>query len=94
MEPEKKQVKIEIKLDEETAQGVYCNMALVNHTQTEFALDFIYVQPQEPKAKVRARVITSPVHVRRLITALNDNLLKYEKRFGVVEFSEPLPGEQ
>lgn len=94
MEPEKKQVKIEIKLDEETAQGIYCNMALVNHTQTEFSLDFIYVQPQEPKAKVRARIITSPVHVRRLITALNDNLLKYEKRFGVVEIPEPLPGEQ
>ncbi|GAB4299805.1 MAG: hypothetical protein Kow0090_15280 [Myxococcota bacterium] len=94
MQKERTPVKIEIKLDEETAQGIYCNMALVNHTQTEFTLDFIFVQPQEPKAKVRARVITSPLHIKRLIKALGDNLARYEQRFGVVELPEPLPGEQ
>jgi hypothetical protein len=77
-----KEVKLEIQLDEETAQGVYANLAVVNHTDTEFTLDFIFVQPQAPRAKVRSRVITSPRHVRRLIAALEENLRRYEQKFG------------
>jgi hypothetical protein len=80
-----KQVKLEIQLDEETAQGVYANLAVVNHTDTEFTLDFLYVQPQAPRAKVRSRVITSPRHVRRLIAALEENLRRYEQKFGSVK---------
>ncbi|MBI5525674.1 MAG: DUF3467 domain-containing protein [Deltaproteobacteria bacterium] len=80
---------IQIALDEETAQGFYSNLAMVNHNQTEFTIDFIYVQPQGPKAKVRARVITSPSHFKRLIGAMNDNLAKYEAKFGIVEVAPP-----
>lgn len=73
------EVKIEILLDEETAQGVYANLAIVNHTDAEFVIDFIFTQPQAPKAKVRSRIITSPAHVRRLIAALQENLQRFEK---------------
>ncbi|HUU01142.1 MAG TPA: DUF3467 domain-containing protein [Myxococcota bacterium] len=90
--PEK--VNIQIQLDEEIAQGAYVNLAMVNHSETEFTIDFIYVQPQQPKAKVRARIISSPKHTKRLIAALTDNLVKYEKRFGQVEASGPLPHEE
>ncbi len=83
------QVKMEIQLDEDTAQGVYANLAVVNHTDAEFILDFIFVQPQVPRAKVRSRVVTSPRHVKRLIQALEENLQKYEEKFGKVE-----PGPQ
>ncbi len=75
------------------AQGLYSNLAMVNHTDSEFTLDFIYVQPQQPKAKVRARVITSPRHTKRLLEALKDNVAKYEKRFGAIDISGPAPGE-
>ena len=80
-----KEVKVEIQLDEETAQGVYSNLAVVNHTDSEFTLDFIFVQPQAPRAKVRSRVITSPKHLKRLILALEENLRKYEEQFGAVD---------
>ena len=89
-----KKVNIQIQLDEEIAQGAYANLAMVNHSETEFTIDFIYVQPQQPKAKVRARIISSPKHTKRLIAALTDNLVKYEKRFGVVEIIGPLPHEE
>jgi hypothetical protein len=86
------ELQLQIQLDDDTANGVYANMALVNHSETEFTLDFVFVQPQQPKASVRARVITSPKHLKRLIGALQDNLSKYEKRFGVVEvMSTDLP---
>jgi hypothetical protein len=80
-----KDVKLEIQLDEETAQGVYVNLAAVNHTDTEFTLDFIFVQPQAPRAKVRSRVITSPRHAKRILLALQENVARYEKTFGSIE---------
>jgi len=80
-----KGVKLEIQLDDETAQGVYANLAVVNHTDAEFTLDFVFVQPQLPKAKVRSRIITSPRHAKRLLAALNDNIRKYEEKFGTID---------
>ena len=80
--PQTKEQQLQIALDEEIAQGMYSNFAMVNHNQTEFAIDFIYIQPQQPKAKVRARIITSPTHFKRLISAMADNLKKYEAKFG------------
>lgn len=81
------QVQLQIELDDQTAQGMYCNLAMVNHTPTEFTLDFMYVQPQQPKAKVRARIITSPQHMKRLMMALQDNLARYERAMGPINLS-------
>lgn len=78
-------MQLEISVDEVTAQGVYCNLAVVNHSDAEFTMDFIFVQPQGPRAKVRSRVITSPRHVRRIIQALEENLRVYEQEFGPVD---------
>lgn len=86
--PKPPEVQLQIQLDDDVANGQYVNMALVNHTETEFTLDFIYVQPQQPKAKVRSRIITSPKHMKRLILAMQDNLAKYEAKFGTIELSE------
>lgn len=84
-------VQVKIELDPETAQGVYINMAMVNHSETEFTLDFIYVQPQEPKAKVRARVITSPKHAKRMLFALQDAVTAYERKFGALDIGGGQP---
>jgi hypothetical protein len=75
------------------AQGVYVNMAMVNHTETEFTMDFIYVQPHQPKAKVRSRIITNPKHMKRLLIAIQDNVAKYEARFGTIDVSGPGPAD-
>lgn len=85
------EMKLEIHLDEDVAQGVYANLAVVNHTDSEFIIDFIFAQPQTPKAKVRSRVITSPRHLRRLIAALQENLQRYEKTYGPVP---PVPAPE
>jgi len=84
-------VQVQIKVDDVTSQGVYANMAMVHHTDAEFTLDFIYMQPQTPQATVRSRVITSPRHLKRLIGALQDNLAKYEAKFGAVDMAPPPP---
>jgi len=86
--PPVQEVKLEIKLDDDVAQGVYSNMAVVNHSDAEFTIDFIFIQPQAPQAKVRSRIITSPRHVKRLIKALEENLRRYEQSFGTVTVEE------
>jgi len=86
---ELKELKLEIQIDDETAQGVYSNLAVVNYTDAEFVIDFIFVQPQAPKAKVRSRVVTSPSHLKRLIRVLEENLQSYEEN--VVAHSKTQP---
>ncbi|HEX9241055.1 MAG TPA: DUF3467 domain-containing protein [Anaeromyxobacter sp.] len=81
-------VQIQLEIDPVTANGVYVNSALVNHTETEFTLDLVYVQPQAPKATVRARAITSPKHMKRLLHAIQDNISKYEARFGPIDLGD------
>lgn len=81
-------IQLQIEIDPVTANGAFVNMALVNHTDTEFTIDLIYVQPQAPKATVRARVITTPKHMKRLFLAVQDNLAKYESRFGAIDLGE------
>ena len=89
-----KQVQIQIQLDDEVAQGIYANLALVNHTETEFTIDVMYLQPQQPRAKVRARIISSPKHTKRLLTALQENVRRYEERFGSIDVTGPNPADQ
>ena len=80
---------IKIEIDDETARGVYTNLALITHSETEFVLDFTFIQPNSPKTKVLTRIITSPVHAKRFLAALEDNIVKYEARFGAIETGTP-----
>ena len=75
-----------IEADDNTAQGVYANLAGVSHTETEFILDFLFLQPDAPPqtARVRARIISSMVHAKRFQRALQENIKKYEDRFGPI----------
>ena len=76
---------LQVEIDDQTANGVYSNIAMIGHSETEFILDFIFIQPQTQKAKVRSRVITSPAHAKRFLLALEDNIKKYEQRFGEIK---------
>jgi Protein of unknown function (DUF3467) len=69
---------LNIELSEEIAEGIYSNLAVITHSHSEFALDFIKVMPGVPKAKVKARIILTPPHAKRLMKALKDNISKFE----------------
>ena len=88
MEQEPKAGQLQVDIDDATARGVYANLALITHSETEFILDFIFLQPHSPKAKVLARLVSSPVHAKRLLWALKDNIEKYEARFGAIPAGE------
>lgn len=78
---------IEIELTEDVAQGTYSNLAVISHSSSEFVLDFIRVVPGVPKAKVKSRIILTPDHAKRLLSALQDNIEKFEKMNGTVSIN-------
>lgn len=88
-QPKPPEIQLQIQLDDDVANGKYINLALVNHNENEFTLDFIYVQPQQPRAKVLSRIITNPRHMKRLLGALQDNIAKYESQYGTITVTDP-----
>ncbi len=84
---------LEIELPEDIADGMYCNLAVITHSHTEFIFDFIRVVPGVPKAKVKSRIIMTPHHAKRLLGALSDNIRKFEENFGNVDI-ENMPFQE
>ena len=85
MAEKKTQNQINIELPEEVAEGIYSNLAIISHSHSEFVVDFVRMMPNVPKAKVKARMILTPQHAKRLMRALTDNVNKFEAQFGNIE---------
>ena len=75
---------LNIEISEEIAEGTYANLAIITHSNAEFVVDFVQILPGLPQAKVRSRVILTPQHAKRMLSALADNIDRYEKSFGTV----------
>ncbi len=83
--------KINIELSEEIAEGIYANLAMIAHSNSEFVIDFIRLMPGVQKAKVKSRVVITPEHAVRLLKALKDNIQKYENTFGPIKQNDEAP---
>ncbi len=90
--PQPPQFQLQIALDDDVAQGMYVNMAMVHHSETELKLVMLYVLPHQPKAKVRARLITSPKHMKRLMLSIQEQVQRYEQQFGQIDLLRFPPG--
>jgi hypothetical protein len=75
---------INVELTEDVAEGIYSNLAMIAHSNSEFVIDFIRLMPGTPKAKVKSRIIVTPDHAKRLVAALKENIEKYEAAFGKI----------
>lgn len=87
---EKKQQQISLDLKPEVAKGNYSNLAIITHSHSEFIIDFATMLPGLPKPEISSRMIMTPEHAKRLLSALTDNIAKYESQFGPID----LGGEQ
>ena len=88
---EHKEQQINIELDESTSQGIYSNLAIINHSPSEFVVDFVAIMPGTPKAKVKSRIILTPEHAKRFQSALADNIRRYEESHGEIDSKEQPP---
>ena len=81
---------INIELDEKTAEGIYSNLAIINHSVSEFVVDFISMMPGAPKAKVKSRIVLTPHHAKKFLKALSDNVARFEKAHGTIkDYEQP-----
>lgn len=79
---------LKLNITPDVAQGTYSNLAIISHSPSEMILDFAQMLPGTPEANVRTRVIMNPIHAKRLLSALADNIQKFENNFGTIK--EPM----
>lgn len=89
MNEENQENKLNIELSEEIAEGIYSNLAIISHSNSEFVIDFVKVMPGMPKAKVKSRILMTPEHAKRLLLALDDNIQKFEAKAGKIKDPGP-----
>ncbi|MDO4980517.1 MAG: DUF3467 domain-containing protein [Prevotellaceae bacterium] len=82
---------LQMELPQEVAQGQYANFAVITHSSSDFVLDFARILPGVPKAQVKSRVILAPEHAKRLLIALQDNIMRYETQFGKIQIPNQQP---
>lgn len=69
--------------------AVYANLVRIAHSPSELVFDFAYFLPGGGPARVRSRVVMSPLGAKLFYRALAENLAKYEAAFGEIK----IPGE-
>ena len=85
-----KQGQINIELDGDVAQGTYSNLAIINHSQSEFVIDFVTIMPGVPKSKVKSRIVLTPQHAKRFLKALGENINRFENAHGEIkDYKQP-----
>lgn len=85
------QGQLQLELPQEVAQGEYANFAIISHSSSDFVIDFARVMPGMQKAPVKSRVILAPEHAKRLLGALQENIMRYEHEFGPIKIPNREP---
>ncbi|MGF7232284.1 DUF3467 domain-containing protein [Arachidicoccus sp.] len=81
---------LNIEINEEIAEGTYANLAIITHSHAEFIVDFVNVMPGTPKSKVKSRIILTPMHAKRFMRALVENIERYESENGNIQDMEEI----
>jgi hypothetical protein len=79
-----------IEISEEVAEGSYVNLAIITHSDAEFVIDFVNIMPGTPKSKVKSRVIFTPMHAKRFMKALQENIGRFESTNGTIKDLEQI----
>ncbi|PID28939.1 MAG: hypothetical protein CSB55_02405 [Candidatus Cloacimonadota bacterium] len=77
--------KLNVKLDEKVAEGVYSNLFMIASSPSEFVLDFGRVTPGVPNAKIYSRVLMTPQSAKQLLQMLQTNIDNHEKQHGEIK---------
>jgi hypothetical protein len=81
---------LNIEISEEMAEGDYANLAIITHSNAEFVIDFVNVMPGTPKSRVKSRIIFTPMHAKRFMKALEENIARFEASNGNIQDLEQI----
>jgi len=76
---------LNIEISEEMAEGEYANLAIITHSNAEFVIDFVNVMPGTPKSRIKSRIIFTPMHAKRFMKALEENIERFESANGNIQ---------
>ena len=85
-QPKSRSLNVELPAD---LEPIYANFAMISHTPSEVIIDLAQMLPNQPKVRVRSRVVMTPLNAKLTLRALQENLAKYEATFGEIA----IPGE-
>jgi hypothetical protein len=68
----------------EDLEIVYANLARIAHSPSDIVMDFAHLLPGEARAKIRSRVVMTPLSAKLLVRALTENIARFEAAFGVI----------
>ncbi len=88
MADEQQPNQLNIEISEEMAEGTYANLAIITHSMSEFIIDFVSVMPGTPKSKVKSRIIFTPMHAKRFMKAIKENIERFEVTNGTIQDME------
>jgi hypothetical protein len=66
----------------EDIEAIYINLVRIAHSPSEMVFDFAHLLPGSKPAKVRTRIVMSPLGAKLLFHALGENIKRYETSFG------------
>jgi hypothetical protein len=89
-QPQQPQNQLNIEISEEVAEGSYANLAIITHSHAEFVIDFVNVMPSTPKSRVKSRIIFTPMHAKRFMKAMQENIDRYETANGSIKDLEQI----
>jgi hypothetical protein len=90
-EQDKTKQEIKVRFPEQLQGGNYSNVMNVVHTKEEFVMDFMMLVP--PIGTVTSRIIMSPGHMKRMVAALQENIKRYEGKFGEIKIAQEPKGK-
>ena len=78
---------VQINTGDDLSRGRFSNTMLVVHGPEEFILDWLLQSPNGPH--LVSRIIVTPMHMKRIVKALQENVETYERNFGEIRMVEP-----
>jgi hypothetical protein len=65
-------------------ESQYVNFVRISHTAAEFVMDFSLLLPGITNPTVESRLVMSPTAITLFLGALNENIKRYETKFGEI----------
>ncbi len=84
----KSKTRLQIKVSDEKAAGVYANVAIIHNNDAEFVFDFVFIEPQRQQGHVISRVVANPRTTKRMLFGLQELVRTYEERYGEIPVPE------
>jgi hypothetical protein len=64
--------------------AIYSNAVVIAQTASEIIFDFVQIIPTDQRAKVQSRIVMTPANAKLFLRALEQNLSKYEEKYGEI----------